>query len=146
MHNYYVFSNIASVSYCTIRVNWTSWAHIYRLRFHFLRQRYDSAQNVGAHQVDLHGHSDCHKSWVSGNVQLGLHWGDVPILDLDHFVHAHIMHDEPNYSISMLYVHKAIRLPNPALQLYSCESLTLQFDRMGEVQDHLALTGELVRR
>jgi hypothetical protein len=48
---------------------------------------------------------------------------DVPILDLDHFVHAHILHEEPNHSLSMMYSHKAIRLPNPALQLYSCESL-----------------------
>jgi hypothetical protein len=58
--------------------------------------------------------------------------GDVLVLGLDHFVHAHILHEEPDYSISMVYGHKAIRLPNPALQLYSCESLTLQFDRMGE--------------
>jgi hypothetical protein len=57
---------------------------------------------------------------------------DVLVLGLDHFVHAHILHEEPDYSISMVYGHKAIRLPNPALQLYSCESLTLQFDRMGE--------------
>jgi hypothetical protein len=50
---------------------------------------------------------------------------DVPILGLDHFVHAHILREEPNYSISMLYGHKAIRLLNLALRLYSCESLTL---------------------
>jgi hypothetical protein len=29
---------------------------------------------------------------------------------------------------------KVIRLPNPGLLLYSCESLTLQFDRMGEAR------------
>jgi hypothetical protein len=58
--------------------------------------------------------------------------GDVPILGLDHFVHVHILCEEPDYSVSMLYGHKVIRLPNLALQLYSCESLTLQFDRMGE--------------
>jgi hypothetical protein len=46
--------------------------------------------------------------------------GDVLVLGLDHFVHAHILHEEPNYSISMLYSHKAIRLPNPAHRLYSC--------------------------
>jgi hypothetical protein len=57
---------------------------------------------------------------------------DVPVLGLDHFVHVHILREEPNYSVSILYGHKAIRLPNPVLQLYSCESLTLQFDRMGE--------------
>jgi hypothetical protein len=51
--------------------------------------------------------------------------GDVPILGLVHFVHAHILRDEPDYSASMLYGRKAIWLPNPALRLYSCESLTL---------------------
>jgi hypothetical protein len=51
--------------------------------------------------------------------------GDVPILDLDHFVHAHILREEPNHSFSMLYGRKAIRLPNLGLRLYSCESLTL---------------------
>jgi hypothetical protein len=57
--------------------------------------------------------------------------GDVPILGLDHFVHTHISREEPDYSVSMMYGHKAIRLPNLALRLYSCESLTLQFDQMG---------------
>jgi hypothetical protein len=57
---------------------------------------------------------------------------DVPVLGLDHFVHVHILRVEPDYSVSMLYGRKVIRLPNPALRLYSCESLTLQFDRMGE--------------
>jgi hypothetical protein len=60
--------------------------------------------------------------------------GDVPVLGLDHFVHAHILCEEPDHSLSMLYGRKAIRLPNLGLQLYSCESLTLQFDRMGEVR------------
>jgi hypothetical protein len=58
--------------------------------------------------------------------------GDVPILGLDRFIHAHILHEELDYSVSMMYARKAIRLPNPALRLYSCESLTLLFDRMGE--------------
>jgi hypothetical protein len=58
--------------------------------------------------------------------------GDVPILGLDHFAHTHILSEEPDYSVSMLYGCKAIRLPNPAIRLYSCESLTLQFNRMGE--------------
>jgi hypothetical protein len=31
--------------------------------------------------------------------------GDVPVLGLDHFVHAHILREEPNYSVSMLYGH-----------------------------------------
>jgi hypothetical protein len=58
--------------------------------------------------------------------------GDVHVLSLDHFVQAHIFREEPDYSISMLYGRKAIQLPNPALQLYSYESLTLQFDQIGE--------------
>jgi hypothetical protein len=41
--------------------------------------------------------------------------GDVLILGLDHFVHTHILREEPDYSVSMLYSRKAIRLPNPAL-------------------------------
>jgi hypothetical protein len=41
--------------------------------------------------------------------------GDVPILGLDHFIHAHILREEPYYSVSMLYGHKAIRLTNPVL-------------------------------
>jgi hypothetical protein len=48
--------------------------------------------------------------------------GDVPINGLDHFVHAHILREEPDYSVSMLYGCNAIQLPNLALQLYSCES------------------------
>jgi hypothetical protein len=59
---------------------------------------------------------------------------DVPLLCLDHFVHTHILHEEPDHSLSMLYDRKAIRLPNPGLRLYSCESLTLQFDQMGEAR------------
>jgi hypothetical protein len=58
--------------------------------------------------------------------------GDVPVLGLDHFIHTHILREEPDYSVSMLYGRQAIRLPNSALRLYSCESLTLQFDWMGE--------------
>jgi hypothetical protein len=51
--------------------------------------------------------------------------GDVPDLGLDHFVHAHILREEPDHSLSMLYGRKAIQLPNPGLRLYSCESPTL---------------------
>jgi hypothetical protein len=64
--------------------------------------------------------------------------GDVPILGLDHFVHTHILCEETNYSVSMLYGCKVIRLPNPAIRLYSCESLILQFDQMGEAHHSFA--------
>jgi hypothetical protein len=64
--------------------------------------------------------------------------GDVPILGLDHFVHVHILREESDYFVSMLYRRKAIRLPNLAPRLYSCESLTLQFDRMEEAHHNFA--------
>jgi hypothetical protein len=51
--------------------------------------------------------------------------GDVPILGLDHFVHVHILREELDHSLSMLYGCKAIRLPNLGHQLYSCEIITL---------------------
>jgi hypothetical protein len=81
-------------------------------------------------------------TWIAMNLgysDLAYIEGDVSIVGLDHFVHAHILREEPNYSVSMLYGCKAIRLPNPALRLYSYESLTLQFDRMGEA--HHSFTG-----
>jgi hypothetical protein len=59
--------------------------------------------------------------------------GDVPVLGLDYFVHAHILREEPDHSLSMLYGQKVIQLPNPGLRLYTCESLIVQFDQMGEV-------------
>jgi hypothetical protein len=65
--------------------------------------------------------------------------GDVPNLHLDHFVHAHILLEEPDHSLSMLYGRKTIRLPNPSLRLYSCERVTLEFDRMRE--EHHSFTG-----
>jgi hypothetical protein len=58
--------------------------------------------------------------------------GGVPVLGLDHFVHVHILREELNHYISMLYHRKVIQLPNSTLALYSCESLIMQVDRMGE--------------
>jgi hypothetical protein len=76
--------------------------------------------------------------------------GDVPVLGLDHFVHTHILCEERDYSVSMLYGRKVIWLPNPPLRLYSCESLTLQLIRWERhattSQDHLTLASELVWR
>jgi hypothetical protein len=40
---------------------------------------------------------------------------DVPVLGLDHFVHAHILREKPDYSVSMLYGRKVIRLSNPGI-------------------------------
>jgi hypothetical protein len=33
--------------------------------------------------------------------------GDVPVLGLDHFVRAYILHEEPDHSLSILYGRKA---------------------------------------
>jgi hypothetical protein len=41
--------------------------------------------------------------------------GGVPLLGLHNFVHTHILHEEPDYSVSILYGRKVIQLPNPAL-------------------------------
>jgi hypothetical protein len=41
--------------------------------------------------------------------------GDAPVLGLDHFVHVHIMREEPDHSLYILYGRKAIQLPNPGL-------------------------------
>jgi hypothetical protein len=63
--------------------------------------------------------------WCQKMANLDYIVGDVPILGLDHFVHVHILHEEPDHSLSMLYGCKVIWLPNPGLRLHSCESLTL---------------------
>jgi hypothetical protein len=51
--------------------------------------------------------------------------GDVPILGLSHFVHAHVLREEPDHSISMLYEggNKVLWLPNQAYLLRSCDQL-----------------------
>jgi hypothetical protein len=76
--------------------------------------------------------------------------GDVPVLGLDHFVHMHILREEPNYFVSMLYGHKAIRLPNPALNYILVKVLhcsLIGWKRHATTsQDHLALAGELIWR
>jgi hypothetical protein len=41
--------------------------------------------------------------------------GDVHILGPNHFVHAHMLREEPDHYLSMLYGRKATRLPNPSL-------------------------------
>jgi hypothetical protein len=51
--------------------------------------------------------------------------GDVPILGLSHFVHTHVLCEEPDHSISMLYegANMVLRLPNQAYLLHSCDQL-----------------------
>jgi hypothetical protein len=83
--------------------------------------------------VYLFGHSHCHESLV---LEFSLHSGGCTVLGLDYFVHAHILSEEPDYFVSMLYGHKAIWLHNPALRLYSCESLTLHVNQNREARLH----------
>jgi hypothetical protein len=60
-------------------------------------------------------------TWIARNLEclkmakLAYIEGDVPVLDLDHFIYVHILREEPNHSLPMLYGSKAIQLPNPAL-------------------------------
>jgi hypothetical protein len=58
--------------------------------------------------------------------------GDVPILGLYHFVHAHALREEPNLSIAMLYEggDKVLRLPNQAYLLCSCDQLIVQLNTL----------------
>jgi hypothetical protein len=53
--------------------------------------------------VHISCHPDFSKSWLLGDGTRVLHRGDVPILGLHHFVHAHILREESDYTISMLY-------------------------------------------
>jgi hypothetical protein len=68
----------------------------------------------------ISGHIECTSfvTWIAmnlGSSDLAYIEGHVPILGLDHFVHAHILCKETDYSISMLYGRKEIQLPNLAL-------------------------------
>jgi hypothetical protein len=58
--------------------------------------------------------------------------GDVPIVGLSHFVHAHVLCEEPDHSISMLYEggKKVLRLPNQAYLLRSCDQLIVQLNTL----------------
>jgi hypothetical protein len=53
--------------------------------------------------------------------------GDVPILGLSQFVHVHVVCEEPDHSISMLYEggNKLLRLPNQAYLLCSYDQLIM---------------------
>jgi hypothetical protein len=47
-------------------------------------------------------------TWIAMN----LGCSDAIVLGVGHFVNAHILRKEPNYSVSMLYGRKVIWLPN----------------------------------
>jgi hypothetical protein len=67
--------------------------------------------------------------------------GDVTILGLSHFVHDHVLREEPDHSISMLYEggNKVLRLPNQAYLLHSCDQLIIQLNTLENV--HRSISG-----
>jgi hypothetical protein len=67
--------------------------------------------------------------------------GGVPILGLSHFVHAHVLREESNHSISMLYEggNKVIGLPNQAHLLRSCDQVIVQLNTLENV--HRSISG-----
>jgi hypothetical protein len=105
------------------------------------RIKYTLLANIVDYFINVHkmsGPIECSSmvTWIVMNLgcpemaNLAYIEGDVPVLGLHHFVQVHILREETDHSLSMLYGRKAIRLPNPGLRLYSCGSLTLQFDQM----------------
>jgi hypothetical protein len=58
--------------------------------------------------------------------------GHVPILGLSHFVHTHVLCEEPDHSISMLYEggNMVLQLPNQAYLLCSCDQLIMQLNTL----------------
>jgi hypothetical protein len=90
------------------------------------RIKYIPIADIVNHFKNLHkmsGPIECTSmvTWIAMNLEcpemanLAYIEGDAPILGLDYFVHAHILREEPNYSVSMLYGRKAIWLPNSDL-------------------------------
>jgi hypothetical protein len=76
--------------------------------------------------------------------------GDVPILGLDHFVQAHILREEPDHSLSMLYgrrrsVYLTWVLDCTLVKVLYCSLIGWERCAIAS-QDHLGLTGELAWR
>jgi hypothetical protein len=67
--------------------------------------------------------------------------GEVHILGLSHFVHAHVLREEPDHSISLLYEggNKVLRLPNQAYLLCSCDQLIVQLNTLENA--HRSISG-----
>jgi hypothetical protein len=65
---------------------------------------------------------------------------DVPILGLSHFVHAHVLREELNHSISMLYEegNNVLWLPNQAYLLRSCDQLIVQLNTLENVSHSIS--------
>jgi hypothetical protein len=76
--------------------------------------------------------------------------GDVPILGLDYFVHAHILLEELDHSLSKLYGRKEIWLPNRTFDCTLVKVLhcsLIGWERHATAsQDHLALVVQLAWR
>jgi hypothetical protein len=67
--------------------------------------------------------------------------GGVLILGLSHFVHTHVLREELDHSISMLYEggNKMLRLPNQAYLLCSCDQLIVQLNTLENM--HRSISG-----
>jgi hypothetical protein len=94
-------------------------AMVNRIKYTPVADIIDYFENV--HKIS--GSNECTSmvTWIAINLgclemaNLAFIEGGVLDLGLDHFVHTHILHKEPNQSLSMLYGRKAIWLPNLGL-------------------------------
>jgi hypothetical protein len=85
-----------------IRVNETSWAHVCRLHFCYLGTGCDTIECTSM-VTRIATNLGCLKMANLAYIE-----GDVPTLCLDHFVHTHILREEPDHSLSVLYGRKVI--------------------------------------
>jgi hypothetical protein len=131
LHRWMSFTHFPMVELCSIATLELKclFAMVNMIKYNHVADIVNYFKNM--HQMS--GPTECASmvTWIAINLgcpkmaNLAYIEGDVSILGLDHFVHAHILHEEHDYSVSMLYGRNAIRLPNPTLRLYSYESLTL---------------------
>jgi hypothetical protein len=95
-------------------------AMVYRIKYTHVADIVDYFKNV----PKMSGPIECTSmaTWLATNLgclemaNFAYIEGDVHILGLEHFIHAHILREEPDHSLSMLNGRKAIRLPNLGLR------------------------------
>jgi hypothetical protein len=148
LHRWMLFTLFPMVEVCSVATPDLNclFAMVNRIKYTFVADIIDYFKNV--HKMS--GPIECTSMVTQIAMNLGCPEmanltyieGDVPILCLDDFVHAHILREEPDYSVSMLYGRKVIRLLNPVLHC----SLIRWERRATASQDHLTLMGELVWR
>jgi hypothetical protein len=105
------------------------------------RIKYTSVADICDYSKKIHtlsGPIKCTSLVTRKNIRcLGMHKvayieGDVPILGLSHFVHAHVLCEVPDHSISMFYEggNKVLQLPNQAYLLSSYDQLIVQLNTL----------------